>query len=321
MAYQLPFPAWLEKVDFVRIDFQLELTESFDLPSMALLQLRRELLLALKDMEPEQSAELVSGLNRLLSPPLPSDPVIKCQVQKPSPPLVLTVDCRLAGLLDTGAQMTLSTLFVGDGIAQIDPFVILLRSLGERGLVKGQGRFRIHAIAAITADDSRIELAKDAAFLTPPVTPLAWWLEQQALPSESLRLEIVTPMRLIKNGKPLFKACFSDLFPFILRRVSSLLVSHGQLEMELNQRSLFDHHQLLALADQVDVVENKLVWQDWRTLLRGEKARQDLGGLSGELLLAGAVLEDLSWLLQLGALFHVGKGAAYGAGQYRLLSG
>ena len=101
------------------------------------------------------------------------------------------------------------------------------------------------------------------------------------------------------------------MFPFVLRRVSSMLACHAEVEVISNPQ------RLLELAGEVSEIENSLHWQDWRQL-KGEEWKQDLGGLNGRLLLSGRALAEIFWLLQLGSLFSIGKSATYGAGQYCL---
>ena len=57
--------------------------------------------------------------------------------------------------------------------------------------------------------------------IAPPVNDLRWWLETFA-EVDSIVLEFVTPARLLSHGRPLFRIDFARLFPYILRRVSSV---------------------------------------------------------------------------------------------------
>jgi hypothetical protein len=74
---------------------------------------------------------------------------------------------------------------------------------------------------------------------------------------------------------------------------------------------------LLATADGVHEVQNALRWQDWRTL-EGGVAAQELGGIIGSVRLEGENLQSLFGILRVGSLMNVGKGAAFGAGCFRL---
>jgi len=149
--------------------------------------------------------------------------------------------------------------------------------------------------------------------LQPQICDLYWWLERQRMLGPVAVLEIVSPMRLISGGKPLFKADFADFFPYLLRRVTSMLACHAGVEPVEYPAGLID------LATRLESDAHRLHWSDWRRL-EGESGTQDLGGLLGTIRVTGPALAEIAWLLQLGRLLNVGKGAAYGAGQYRLKS-
>lgn len=314
MSRPVTFPAWLEQIDVAKIDLKLAMTEEVSLPPLAMLQLRRELSAALKDLESQRDQRLSLAVKDLLFPPVSKDPVVMRQVQKPSPAVIFSPDCSQSGVIKAGEKLVLPALFIGNGVTRISDLVSLLQVVGGRGLYHGQGKFVVDLITeeSIDSQTSTLFSAGDLPnLLTPTVVPLSWWLEQQGRPRYPVMLEIITPMRLIKMGKPLFKLTFNDFFPFVLRRISSFIFSHGSPDIAI------EHKHLLELAARVECLDDRLRWQDWRRLERG-RAGQDLGGLVGTLILSGEALEDLFWLLQLGALMNVGKGAAYGFGQFRL---
>lgn len=314
MGYLAPFPQQLERVEFVRFYFHLEFIDDFDLPRSALLQLRRELIQALETLESGEKSPTLSELKACLLPELPRDPVLLRRVQRPSPALVLTPDMSRFGLIEKGRQLILPLLLFGPAIHQLEGWVFLLRQLGEQGIYNGCGRFFVDALEGEDGSGVRSMLfcrGEPVSPLTPPIGNLFWWLERQPLVVERCRLEVVSPLRLMRRGKPLFKADFGDLFPFILRRVSAFLALYGDVDLSSEATSLLDSSLL------VSTLRNKLSWQDWRSLDRVHGS-QALGGLMGHLELQGETLSEISWLLQLGSLLNVGKGAAFGAGQYCL---
>jgi hypothetical protein len=74
---------------------------------------------------------------------------------------------------------------------------------------------------------------------------------------------------------------------------------------------------LLEAAGRVVEQENQLVWRDWR-VLEGKEHIQDIGGVSGSIRLEGEALAEILWVLNLGSLLNIGKGAAFCAGHYFL---
>ena len=242
------------------------------------------------------------------------DPVLRSQIQKPSPALVVSPDASCHGLIEPGARIVLPVLFVGSGLTALNSFIRLLQALGPLGLYHGAGEFELEGIEAEDASGVRAMLRQRGDLetaLAPPISDLGWWLGRQQCGMETLSLKLVSPLRLISRGRPLFKASFAELFPFVLRRVTGMLASHAGIEAIMNPAAL------IRMAADLKVVDNRLYWQDWRALqIAG--GEQQFGGLMGKLTLAGPALSELVWLLQLGSLFNVGKGAPYGAGQYQL---
>ena len=314
MGYRAPFPAELSQVEYVKLYFHLDLRDPFNLPDLGLLQLRRELLSALKTLPMPQGDNFSRQLKQLLHPDLPDDPILLRQIQKPTPALVISPDPLQQGTLVPQQRIILPVLFIGSGINAIDPFVCLLQHVGESGLYHNSGQFVLEGVEAEDGSGLRSMLwfaNKPLDQLTPPINNLSWWLERQPFLNDSVLLEMITPLRLLRQGRPLFKAGFTDIFPFLLRRVTALLAGYSGFER------FADPVYLISLADRVKSLENRLYWKDWRAL-KMEQGGQNLGGLLGHLYLAGDELAELLWILQLGTLFNFGKGAPYGAGQYRL---
>ena len=314
MGYRAPFPAELSRVEYVKLYFHLEIRSSFNLPPYGLLQLRRELLQVLKTLSAQQGEEFFGQLKQLLQPDFSADPVLRRQVQKPPPAVVFSPESTQHGLFEPQQRMVLPVLFIGSAINTIDPFISLLQQLGRQGLYHNAGQFVVEGVEAEDGSGLRSMLwfdGKSAPPLAPPVNYLSWWLERQPGLTSSMELEFVSPLRLLRQGRPLFKADFSVIFPHLLRRVTALLASYSDFDL-IDQPG-----HLIALAKRVRLLKNGLDWSDWRTLKQVDGG-QNLGGLLGCLSIAGDELTELLWILQLGTLFNFGKGAAYGAGQYRL---
>lgn len=197
--------------------------------------------------------------------------------------------------------------FIGAAIQQIEPFVQLLEALGEVGLLGHRGRFSIDKIANAHPAAAETTLWQGGTrTLAPHISDFSALVEEPV--PQSLRLEFMTPARLLSQGRPLFKPDFAALFPFILRRVGAMLATWT------DSRQLFDVPLLLAHSTRVVSSDNDLKWLDWRPLGGYDEA----GGVCGSITLAGPELSELWPILKLGELLGLGRGAAYGAGRYRL---
>ena len=313
MSVLFPLPAELQQVDYAQLYFHLEVDNYFDLPPLGLLQLRRELAQALKSLQPTLDPLLTLQLKELLHPSL-ADPLLRKQFKQPAPGFVLAPDPARQGLFQPKERIVLPVLLIGSVLTKFNLLVQLFDQLGRQGLYHGTGQFRLAALESEDATGQRSIFWRAGETWTAlqfPVSDLRWWLEMQPQLALQAEIELITPMRLQSRGKPLFQVDFAIFFPFLLRRVTAMLACHAGVE------PVVDPAGLIARAGQVKTIVNRLRWTDWRQL-NGIERQQDLGGLLGSLQVAGPALPDLAWLLHLGRLLHLGKGAAYGTGRYLL---
>jgi hypothetical protein len=297
-------PARLRGAEFVRVRFFLEFQEFCHFGLETILRLRRDLHKTGRDL-------LGSGeqFSRLFEPPLPVDPVAVRRHQRPGPPFVLHPPDRLPEVFGPGDVLVLPVLFLGDGSQQLPAFIRVMCALGAAGVHRGEGRFELTAVEAEEVSGVFRPIWRSGMSperLAVPIQDATWWLEN-TVPRPPVILEFLTPARLLADGRPLFRAPFSRLFPFFLRRVTSMLYAHCGIEV------VDDPAPLLEAAAGVTESGNRLIWKDWR-VLEGEGGRVDLGGLSGSIRLDGEGLGNILWVLQLGSLFNLGRGAAYGSG-------
>jgi hypothetical protein len=297
----------LAQVDVVRLRLHLEFDEDCLRPPGFALHLRRELI---------QAGRMIlerDVLRSLFEPALPEDAAVVRRYQRPAPAFVIKAESTAGKSVSAGDEWPLDVLFVGTGVTFIPDFIRVFQQLGQTGIAQGRGRFVVVATSSLGASGEATEIRMTGRDRVPqelqPI-PLAWLVESTR-GVKNLRFELMTPARLVSHGKPLFHPAFTALFPFILRRIGAMLSHWGDGSFEM------DPQPYLAAADRVEVVVNRLHWQDWRPF-PGVSGEEALGGISGSLVVSGSALDDIYWILGLGALLHMGKGAAYGAGQYRL---
>lgn len=298
----------LDQVDVVRLRLHLEFDEDCHLPPGFALQLRRELL---------RAGRLILGRDvfaRLFEPSLPADAFAVRRFQRPAPTFVLRVGTTEGKTVCAGDDWQVEVIFVGTGISFIPEFIRVFQHVGQSGIYQGRGRYMLIAVSSLGASGEAMEFistGRDGDGSQPlQLIPLAWQVESSS-GGRSWRIEMITPARLVSQGKPLFHPTFKTCFPFILRRVGAMLWHWGGCDYEI------DPQPFLAAAARVEVIENKLYWHDWKAATGGA-GEEPLGGISGSMVVSGPALDELFWVLSLGALLHIGKGAAYGAGEYRL---
>lgn len=306
------YPLELNGLEFTRIRFVLEFQDCFCFDATSVMRLRRELRQAL-----QFDADVASGdhapLARLLHPTLSSDPQALRKFQKPSPGFII-VPPKVVLECEVGDEASLEVIFWGTGTQLIADFFFAMQRVGASGFCHGKGPFEIVGIQSL--DGSNVwqeiwQLGDAEEDLTPLLHDLAWWLDKQPFEDQQLELRFMTPARLLHKGKPLFNPNFPQLFPFVLRRVTAMLHAWQGVELKLDPR------ELTALVARVEEMDNQLFWQDWRTL-NHTHGDQELGGLTGYVRLSGLELREISWILRVGVLLNIGKGAAYGCGCYTL---
>lgn len=305
-------PVWpdsLARVDLALLRFNLEFLSPCPLDLAGVLGLRRSLRLSARQVLGERGQDGLAHYRALFEPDLSADPVALKKFQKPSPPFVLRPQPDRARALEPGEGMGLDVLFLGGGIASIEHFLAALVRLGRLGLIQGEGRFEVTDVLSSDLSGAQRSLspAGRPAPLAPDVLSVGDWLDHHLPRSQPVRLDIVTPARLLVDGRPLRQPRFDQVFPFMLRRVTSQLHAHCNLELDL------DAEYLLSLARSLEV-RTDLRWLDWRTL-PGPAGGQNLGGFLGAYWLSGEDLDTLLWVIALAGLLGVGKSAAYGAGQ------
>jgi hypothetical protein len=299
------YPAGLGQGEFARVRFTLEMLSACRLDAGTLLGLRRPLQLA-------AGAVLGPRGALLFDPPPDTDPLARRRHQKPTPGFVLHAAAGGAQELLEGDRLHFELLLLGTAVQSFTDLASCLAQVGRHGLVHGDGCFEIAAVelSNVAGGWQRPGPLARVGSLVPELTRLDHWLDDHWPARAPLALDFISPLRLVADGRVLRRPRFDQLFPFLLRRVTSML--HAWCGLELGE----DPAPLLQAARTCTSRWDAAGWLDWR-----ETGRQEpLGGLLGTLHVDGQELDRILWVVLLATLFGVGKGAAYGAGRCRLLA-
>jgi hypothetical protein len=308
-------PDILKQVDVSRLRFGLVFLSSCTVEPADFLNFRRLLQMSDGCQGDRQEDGTPGAREALFRPPVSTDPVARRKFQKPAPAFVLQIPIDASKTFQAGDQLGLDVLFVGNGIPLSQLFLRQLIHIGERGLVNGEGCFdvaTVHALGTPADDDAQLltwQQNQPLSALYSAIIPLNWLLSDHPAPAQRT-LRFQTPARLLVRGKPLRTPGFRQLFPFMLRRVTSMLHAHAGVDL------LDDPGPLREKADRLVTLSTDLSWHDWRPIT-GDR-RQRIGGFLGEVTIAGPELADLDWILATAALLGIGKGAAYGAGHFEI---
>jgi hypothetical protein len=129
---------------------------------------------------------------------------------------------------------------------------------------------------------------------------------QNTVHSDSLKLTLKSPLRLLSNSSNVHHFDFAIFFRSQLRRCSSLCSYYGAGELDLDFVALSKAAQQVTVLED-DIHYSKPIWSK----------SSHRSGLAGEAEFTGLV-EPMFSLLTLGSYFNAGKGAAFGSGFHQI---
>jgi hypothetical protein len=299
----------LAAAEFAHLRFECCMQEDIDLDLFTVLRLRRRL----RSVAQEVLHIHPQMFRRIFEPLLSTDPVALRRYQKGAPAFVIAPETVEPGHYSAGDVCSFEIYLFGD-VAVLAPGLIeVFAALGKTGLRLDAGKYKLERVCAADAGGHFIPVwhaMQGGDGHNIPQLDLGWWLGGQSQACSRVKLEFSTPARLLTRGRPMFHPDFAHLFPFVLRRVTSMLYIH--CDTELDPRHLGVDFEVIELNE----TESTLHWHDWRHLHREHGENISVGGVCGSLILEGDIAPPLLSLLQLGRLFNLGKNAAYGAGSY-----
>lgn len=124
--------------------------------------------------------------------------------------------------------------------------------------------------------------------------------------ADSVRLSLISPLRLLSNGSIAHSFDFGTFFRSQLRRCSSIFSYYGSGELDLDFAFLSEAAQKVAILDD----KIRYTQPPW-------SRRLNRAGLTGTVE-CDRLVESMYPLLLLGSYFNAGKGAAFGAGFHKL---
>jgi hypothetical protein len=130
------------------------------------------------------------------------------------------------------------------------------------------------------------------------------------LTGSRLALSFLSPTKLISDGLALQHLEFKPFARALLRRLSSLCLFHCQSPLEIDYRALVER------ARDVSTIHSDLRFITFSRYSARQGRQLPQCGLLGEVTFSGPHLSSFMPLIALGEVLHVGKGTAFGMGQY-----
>lgn len=209
-----------------------------------------------------------------------------------------------------GETITFSIVLIGSAIELLPQVAYTAVHMGETGLGRTRGKYRVLSMQGGSGE----VLYKDGKVIS------AWVDDSDRLRArldafrQRTRIEIkfLTPTRLKYEGILRASAAFHVVFRNLLRRISAMSYFHCGSSLDLDFRSLVDG------SIQVNTKTEQLAWFDLERWSSRQSTVMKLGGFVGHAVYEGDLSRFMPYLV-LGEQVHVGKGATFGLGQYRII--
>lgn len=204
-----------------------------------------------------------------------------------------------------GSELACELVLVGQAGALLPYFIRSFDRLGETGIGKKRGRYLLKNVQDC-CDHGSVVFEKRI----PQVTigkPLTFEELVPACAVAKIRLSLLTPLRMIHEGKVCTQPSFELLIKNLLRRISMLNLYYGE-------KWEADFKDILAAAQNIECVERNTRLLDWERHSE-RKGAMKLGGVVGEMVFAGELTPFMPFL-KMGEHLHIGKVTSMGLGAY-----
>ncbi|MCX7973803.1 MAG: CRISPR system precrRNA processing endoribonuclease RAMP protein Cas6 [Candidatus Aminicenantes bacterium] len=130
--------------------------------------------------------------------------------------------------------------------------------------------------------------------------------------SKYLAINFITPTRIKYQDEFISVPEFHIIIRSLMRRISNLSYFHCGETLNIN----FDY--LINQATKIKIDKISINWVEWERFSFIQERRMKFGGFVGEVIYKGDLSKFLPFLI-LGEYIHVGKGASFGLGLYKIM--
>lgn len=234
-------------------------------------------------------------------------------------PFVIEPPCDSKREYRKEEDLSFALILIGKAIEYLPYFIFTFQELGKTGIGKDRGRYILKEVQSLGLTKQSIiyqekdNLLHDGYHL---ITPNDFQKIYSRLPQNNLTLKFVTPTRIKYQEKLTKELEFHILIRNLLRRISLLSYFHCHEEFKKEEIK-----RLINKAKHIKIHNKNVRWYDWERYSSRQNTRMKLGGFVGEITYGGENFKDFLPYIFLGSYTHVGKGATFGLGQYKINGG
>ena len=251
------------------------------------------------------------------SPPPDSD-ALRTHEEIPRP-FVIAPEWRLAPegrdarlVYEPGQELSFELVLIGRAQEFFPHFVVALREMDRIG--RGRRAIELARIEAVDASGASPRVVYDAGDNVVRGAGSPMTLEdcaRESCPGGPVTIEFVTQTRLKHEGSWTRVPEFQIVFRRLLGRLSSMARFHCGEPLGVDFKGMIDR------AHEVRLVRNDTRWVSWSRYSSRQDKKMQWDGLVGTATYEGDFAPFWSYL-RFGQYVHVGHGATFGLGNYRL---
>ncbi len=251
------------------------------------------------------------------SPP-PSSEALRTHEEIPRPFVIAPADSEELEsdsgrrLFRPGEEVAFELVLIGRAEEFFPHFVVALREVNRIG--RGRQLVELRRIDALGSDSNQSRSVYTALENLVQGSAESITIEERsgALSDAPLTIHFLTQTRLKNEGRFVRTPEFQILFRRLLGRLSSLSRFHCGAPLEVDFRELIDS------AASIRLIHDDTRWTRWQRYSSRQDRRMQWEGIVGRATYQGdfAVFRKF---LQFGQLVHVGHGATFGLGKYRIV--
>ncbi|MGC8720816.1 MAG: CRISPR system precrRNA processing endoribonuclease RAMP protein Cas6 [Thermodesulforhabdaceae bacterium] len=217
-------------------------------------------------------------------------------------------------VLSPGDTWSFGMALFGKAINWLPYMVAAIQRMGEIGIGRGRGTFDLSCVRSVGPDgmvwetvyvDEKLAFPERVIDLSELASTCAF---QEG--NGMFRIHFLTPLRLKYRGKLVNIPEFHIIVGNLLQRLNVLMKIHSDVVEPIPSQNY------IALAREVELVENATAWHDWERYSHRQRRKTRLGGFVGTAVYRGDPTAFEPYLT-LGSIIHVGKNTGFGLGNYR----